>query len=121
MPEITEAQLQGQPGFLQHGLEPSAQGGIVPDAAVGLGNTRLEARQLSGVGDAGAAGSPLRVSMDTQNPQSFNLYAYARSDPINSSDPTGLLTFTLCGPGCSIALVALIPIMAPRWYVSKCA
>ena len=34
---------------------------------------------------------PFSGSMDPQNPQSFNRYAYVQRDPVNSNDPSGLV------------------------------
>jgi RHS repeat-associated protein len=41
-------------------------------------------------------------SYDLSNPQSFNRYAYVNNDPVNSTDPSGLLpcTFDLAGNWC---------------------
>src|SRR2546425_10006405 len=37
------------------------------------------------------------ASVDLQNPQSLNLYAYCTNDPINHSDPSGLGFFSFLG------------------------
>jgi len=67
-------------------------------------------RQMSSTQGRWMSPDPYNGSYDLSNPQSFNRYSYVGNMPLNSTDPSGLLTegpaayvgTAICGPACGL-------------------
>ena len=63
------------------------------DEATGLDHTWF--RKYDSFAGRWTSPDPYRKSMEISNPQSFNLYTYVQSDPLNFLDPTGLMCWAV--------------------------
>ena len=64
--------------------------GMENDDATGMAHTLW--RQYDSLSARWTAPDPYGGSMSITSPQSFNRYSYVENDPVNKTDPSGLMT-----------------------------
>ena len=80
--------------------------GYEMDAETGL--NFAQARYQSPVQGRFTSVDPLGASADILNPQSFNRYSYVLNNPVNATDPTGMMTMIDASMGWSV--------VSAMWY-----